>query len=87
MDLHDYREEIDKIDDELLRLFQKRMGVCLKIAEYKKERGMPALDASREEEKLCKIAEKADEGLRPYAGKLYTTLFELSRNYQESILK
>ena len=86
MDLQDYREQIDTIDNELLRLFIERMNVARQIALYKKEHALPALDAAREAEKLAVIDEKADAELRPYANKLYTLLFELSRAYQEEIL-
>jgi len=83
MNLQNYREQIDKIDDELLRLFKERMSVASQIALYKKEHNLPALDAARESEKLAVIGEKAGEEMRPYAHKLYELLFELSREYQE----
>ena len=87
MDLQNYREQIDKIDDELLRLFTERMNVARQIALYKKEHDLPALDAARESEKLAVIDEKAGEEMRPYARKLYKLLFDLSRAHQEGMLK
>ena len=36
MDLNEIRSEIDKIDDELVRLFCQRMHVSAQIADYKK---------------------------------------------------
>ena len=87
MDLQNYREQIDKIDNELLQLFIERMNVARQIALYKKEHNLPALDAAREAEKLAVIDEKAGEEMRPYAHKLYELLFELSRMYQEDIIK
>ena len=41
MDLKDYRNQIDEIDDELVRLFAKRMEVSAQIADYKKANGLP----------------------------------------------
>ena len=87
MELQNYREQIDKIDNELLRLFTERMSVARQIALYKKEHNLPALDAARESEKLAVIEEKAGEEMRPFANKLYELLFELSRAYQEGLLK
>ena len=84
MDLTDYRLKIDEIDGELVRLFKERMDVACQIALYKKEHGLPVLDAAREKEKLAAISEKAGEELQPYVQKLFSTLFELSRTYQES---
>jgi len=86
MELKDYREQIDKIDNELLRLFKDRMGISSHIAHYKKEHGLPALDAAREKEKLEAIEEKAGVELCSYANKLFSTIFELSRAFQESII-
>ena len=86
MDLQHYREQINMIDDELLRLFKERMDVSRQIALYKKAHGLPVLDAAREREKLAVIDEKAGEDMRPYAHKLYESLFELSRAYQEDVI-
>jgi len=86
MDLKDYREKIDGIDDEILRLFKERMDVSCEIALYKKELGLPVLDAARESEKLDVIGEKAGAEFYGYARALYSTLFGLSRDYQGRIL-
>lgn len=86
MDLNDYREKIDRIDDEMVRLFTERMEVAAGIAAYKKENSLPVLDMRREREKLLKIAEKTPEGLRDYAVSLYSLIFELSRSCQTRLL-
>ena len=44
------REKIDSIDEQLVRLFAERMETAAKIAEYKKEHGIPVLDRKRENE-------------------------------------
>ena len=86
MELKDYRKEIDAIDAELIELFARRMDVSAGIAEYKKEHGLPALDAAREREKLRSLAEKSPEHLRDYTVRLYSLMFELSRSYQNRII-
>ena len=86
MDMQNYREQIDAIDNELLLIFKERMSVVRQIALYKKENNLPALDATREKEKLAAIDEKTSDDLRPYAHKLYAFLFEISREYQEGII-
>ena len=52
MNLDELRLEIDKIDDQLIKLFQERMEVSAKIAEYKRENNLPVLDPKREREKI-----------------------------------
>ncbi len=82
MDINDYRQEIDEIDDQLVRLFGKRMEVAAKIADYKKENHLPILVPAREREKLQDVAAKADPEMAGYTRVLYSMLFELSRSYQ-----
>lgn len=81
-----YRQEIDRIDDELVRLFGERMAVAGKIAEAKRANNMPILDVRREREKLADVQSKADAEFESYVGVLYSLLFELSRSYQEKRL-
>lgn len=82
MELKDYRNQIDRIDDEIVRLFQQRMDVAAQIAEYKKEHDLPILQAGREREKLADLSSKTREELQSYLRVLYSLLFELSRTYQ-----
>ena len=82
MELKDLRTEIDKIDDELVRLFGARMEIAAKIADYKKENKLPILVPSREREKLQDVAKKAEPEMANYTRVLYSMLFELSRSYQ-----
>jgi monofunctional chorismate mutase len=85
MNLHDYRQRIDKVDDEILRLFKERMDIARQIAGYKKAHGLATLDASRENEKLAQISEKAGDDMRSYSIKLFQLLLELSRAYQARV--
>ena len=82
MDITELRSEIDKIDDELLRLFCARMELSAQVADYKRERGLPIYVPAREREILQNVAQKAGTELSDYARSLYSTIFELSRGYQ-----
>ena len=86
MELSDYRNQIDHIDKELIRLFAERMDVAAEIAAYKKEHGLAVLDPARERAKLLDVAEQTPETLQEYAVSLYSLLFELSRSYQNRLL-
>ena len=83
MELKDYREQIDAIDDQIVRLFQERMDVASQIAQFKQENGLPILQSAREREKLADVSSKAKEDMQSYMRVLYSLLFELSRTYQE----
>lgn len=54
-DLNKLREEINKIDEQLLDLIAQRIGVVKAVGEYKKEKGLPVVDKKREEELLQKL--------------------------------
>ena len=86
MTLDELRLEIDKIDSELIHLFEKRMRVAAQIARYKQENHLPVLDASREEAKLRDVASKLPEDLQDYGCALYKELFALSRDHQSRLL-
>lgn len=82
MDIQDLRSQIDKIDDQLVKLFVERMAVSADIGNYKKEHNLPVFVPSREREKLADVAKKAGEEMSDYTRVLYSMLFELSRSYQ-----
>ena len=86
MNLTDYREKIDAIDQEMLKLFGERMEISAKIAEYKQKNKMPVLDPAREREKLLAVSEMMPEELKEYAVSLYSLIFELSRSCQNRLL-
>ena len=48
MTIDDYRKEINRIDSELLHIFNKRAALALKIGEIKKDLGIPVYDPERE---------------------------------------
>ena len=87
MDLQDLRHQIDRIDDELIRLFQERMDVSVEVAHYKKQNNIPVYDSARERQKLYDLSSKVKEGREACITSLYSLLFELSRSEQERILR
>lgn len=56
-DLRQYRNEIDELDKQLIDLFEKRMNVVLKVAQYKKDNNVEVLQNSREEQVLDKAVD------------------------------
>lgn len=48
MDIDHFRKEIDRLDGELLRIFNERAALALQIGEIKKELGLPVYDPERE---------------------------------------
>ncbi len=83
MDLKKCREEIDRIDDQLLDLFLRRMEVSREVAAYKRANGLPTYSAAREQEILDKRTAQAGPEMAPYVSGLYNELFSLSKQLQE----
>ena len=54
MRIEECREEIDRIDGELLRLLNRRALLALEIGEMKARAGMPLKDEGREREVLSR---------------------------------
>ena len=86
MGIEELRKEIDGIDEELVRLFVRRMGVSAQVAEYKKTSGRAVLDPSRERQLLERVSELAGEELESQTRVLYNLILSLSRSYQNHCL-
>ena len=86
MELNNYREHLDTIDKELLRLFIERMAIAGEIAQWKQQNSMPVLDLRREKEKLRAMEEMSPQDLKEYSVSLFSLMMELSRSYQNRII-
>ena len=82
MDLTEIRQEIDKIDEQLVTLFTQRMNLSAQVADIKKTKGLPIYVPAREQEIFEKVAELAGEEFAPSIQSLYATVFQVSRDYQ-----
>lgn len=83
-DLDDYRVRIDEIDKEITRLFEERMDVVLKVAQYKMENNLPIFNGNREDEVIEKNVGYLNN--KDYAcelKKFYNYLMEVSRHLQD----
>ena len=87
-ELDDCRVEINKIDKEMAKLFEERMTVSKKIAEYKLSHALPILDENREREVIEKNSNLVEnEIIREYYINFLKNNMELSKQYQSRVLK
>lgn len=86
MDMEKLRNEIDEIDDSLVKLFEKRMQSTARLAKHKKEHSVPVSDRTREREIIYRMSGKVTPELAGYTKSLYNTLFDLSKSYQNSLI-
>ena len=81
------RKDIDKIDEEIVALYEKRMKVSEEVAKYKLSTGKNVLDRSREENKLNQVKSLTSN---PFNEKgiveLYEQIMSMSRKKQYSLM-
>ena len=78
--LEELRVELDKIDNQMVELYQKRMNVCREVGDYKVKAGRKVYDRQREQEKLADVASKVENDFdKNGVRELYTQLMSMSR--------
>ena len=82
MELSDIRKEIDVLDEELAKLFVRRMACADAVAEAKRGTGKAVLDPSREQTVLDKVSAAVGPELASSARELFKTLMSISRERQ-----
>ncbi len=82
MNLDDIRIEIDDIDSKLVPLLKARMNCSLRVAETKKEQGLPIYHPAREQAILDKVNEAGGE-FGSYIASIYREIMGVSREAQQ----
>ncbi|WP_044975013.1 chorismate mutase [Ruminococcus sp. HUN007] len=83
MDLKELRDQIDSVDSELLELFQKRMDLCLQVADYKKKNSVSVLQTGREQQIIDRIKEMSEDRFEDSAAVLFSNIMDISKSYQQ----
>ena len=86
-DLDLAREEINICDEQLIKLFKRRMNASKKVALYKIKNNMEILDSKREEllkEKNLKILN--DKELEKYYLEFLEGILKASKHYQKDLM-
>ncbi len=83
MTIDDIRQEIDSIDSELLKTFNRRAELALKIGEIKKGLGLPVYDPAREKKIFLRMKEENSGPLDDNAiVRLFERLIDESRRLE-----
>ena len=87
MDLQECRRELDKIDREIVELFERRMEICGCVAETKIGSGRAVYDGEREKQKLETVGAMAHGEFNQTAVReLFSQMMTISRRYQYRML-
>jgi len=83
MDIEHWRNEIDEIDKEILRLLNIRARLAIKVGVLKKEAELPFCDPDRERYVLGRLQDLNDGPLdRRAIGKLFRRIIRESRRIE-----
>ncbi|MDR2157014.1 MAG: chorismate mutase [Clostridiales Family XIII bacterium] len=83
-ELKQYRDNIDEVDREIVRLFERRMHLAKEVGDYKREHNMSILDSTREQAIAERAADAVSGGLKGEVTLLMRALMALAREYQRS---
>ena len=88
MNLDIIRQEIDQIDDQIVKLLEERMHLVEGVVAYKKASGKPILDTKREEVIFEKVRGRVtNKNYQETIVATFSDILKRSRDYQEQNIK
>ncbi len=87
MDLLDLRNKLDKLDAQIVELYEDRMELCKQVAEYKISTGKKVFDKQREAEKLATVKSLTHNDFNAHGiQELFEQIMSMSRKLQYQLL-
>ena len=88
MDLDNIRQEIDQIDDQIVKLLEERMHLVEDVVAYKKATEKPILDTKREEVIFEKVRNHvSNKKYEETIVETFSDILKRSRDYQDKNIK
>ena len=88
MDLDSIRQEIDQIDDQIVKLLEERMHLVEGVVAYKKASGKAVLDTKREEAIFEKVRNRvSNKKYEETIVETFSDILKRSRDYQDKNIK
>lgn len=86
--LQEARNIINEVDDQMAKLFVRRMEAAAMVGAYKKETGMPIQDTAREEAIIRRGVERIeDDTMRGLYAEFMRSTMAISRRYQRQLIE
>ena len=86
MNLEKCREQIDRIDQQLVDLIRQRMEASAQVAAYKKAHNLPLFHPERERQVLEKVSSPFSAEQQTGIRLLFEDMMEVSKSYQSKML-
>ena len=78
------RQQIDSLDEEIILLLKKRMGISKEVGELKEELQIPVEDKGREQEIIDRLTQQAGQNLsEEQLIRIFTAVFKSSKQVQK----
>ncbi|WP_235995442.1 chorismate mutase [Secundilactobacillus yichangensis] len=82
------RQQINDIDDEIVRLLAQRFDAVTKVNEAKAAANLPIMDRGREDQVLDRVmGNDPNPETRIYMRNIFATIMKNSRDYQDYLTK
>jgi chorismate mutase len=83
LDIEDWRNEIDRIDEQLVRLLNERSKCAIELGRIKRERGLPIYSPGRESDVIAHVTGINNGPLEPDAvRRLFERIIDESRSLE-----
>ena len=77
------RQQIDMLDEEIIRLLKKRMGISKEVGKLKEKLDIPVEDKNRENEIIERLTQRAGQNLsEEQLIRIFTAVFKTSKQMQ-----
>ena len=78
------RQQIDKLDEEIIGLLKKRMGVSKEVGKLKEKLDIPVEDKNRENEIIDRLTKQTGKNLsEEQLIRIFTAVFKSSKQVQK----
>ena len=73
------RNKLNKIDDQIVKLYAERMETVKEIGQFKEKAHLPITSKSREDEVVKRLEKEVPEEISVFDNLLYQTIFQNSK--------
>ena len=78
------RQQIDDLDEDIIQLLKKRMGISKEVGKLKEKLDMPVEDTNRENEIIDRLTKQAGRNLsEEQLIRVFTAVFKSSKQVQK----
>lgn len=85
--LEEARIKINEADSQMAKIFEQRFWAVKDVLAYKKENNLAIFDEKREKEVIARNTGLVSEELQPYYQEYLQMLMDISKKYQNDLLK